>query len=216
MDGKIRDVAHMQKVWDGKKRALDARIEEMKGKFGGGADELVDAVMQRSLEPYEVAVPLDDVIKEYVFDSYRISRCRNCFVWKTSGFSAVVKPVYNYDLSNGGGSLYSVLTEICDLADKKDAGTITDDEEKSYDISIMLVSVAFTLPVMMFSDTTFAINVYMNIMDEFKASLERVQGSLNDEAPEDIAKNQMFENMMMESEAARKHVAEAKKKGNKD
>lgn len=214
---RIGSAAHRQKVWDEKKKSLDARIEGLKKKIGGlgadnggaaVADELIDAVRFREGQPYEVAVPLEDVIKEYDFGSYHISRCRNCFVWKTAGYRAVIEPMYNYDLSNGGGALYSVLTELCDIADKKDAGTATEDESTSYDLSLMMLSVAFSLPVMMFSDAEFAVNVYKHILDELQAMLERTQSRLNEETPEDIAKNQMFEQMMREAEAAKTKAEE--------
>ena len=208
-------VSEMQKIQAERRSGLEKSISEKKAALAELKDGKLDTQLLDSLlddikalvqAPVEVIVPLEDVIKEYDFGSFFISRCKNCFVWKTANYRAVIEPSYNYDLSNNGGSLYSVLTEICDLADKKDAGTITDDEEKSYDISIMLVSVAFTLPVMMFSDTTFAINVYNHIMDEFKASLERAQSKLNEETAEDVAANQEFERIMREEAEARKQA----------
>lgn len=208
-------VSEMQKIQTERRSGLEKSISEKKAALAELKDGKLDTELLDSLlddikalvqVPVEVIVPLEDVIKEYGFGSIFISRCKNCFVWKTANYRAVIEPSYNYDLSNNGGSLYSVLTEICDIADKRDAGTITDDEEKSYDISIMLVSVAFTLPVMMFSDVTFAINVYKHIMDEFKASLERAKSKLNEETPEDIAANQEFERIMREAAATKEEA----------
>ena len=208
-------VAEMQKMQAERRASLEKSISEKKVALAELKDGKLDIELLDSLlddikalvhVPTEVIVPLEDVIKEYDFGSFFISRCKNCFVWKTANYRAVIEPSYNYGISNNGGSLYSVLTEICDLADKKDIGTITDDEEKSYDISILFISVAFTLPVMMFSDVTFAINVYNHIMDEFKASLERAQSKLSEETAEDVAANQEFERIMRDEAETRKQA----------
>lgn len=173
-------------------------------------DSLLDDVRLHEQPTVELIVPIEEVIKTYELGAFSILRCKYCYVWKMVNYRAVVWPTYNYDLSNGGGALYSTLTEFCDLADKKEAGELTEDESRAYDIALMLLTAAFSLPTMMFTDTRFSINVYKYIMDEYKAALERSMSRLNEETAEDIAANQAFESMMREDAAAKEDA------GNKD
>lgn len=219
-ENKVKDTITGAKELDAERRIrLLKQIEEKKsalaelkdGKLDTGLlDSLLDDVRLHERPTVEVMVPLEDVIKTYELGAFTILRCRHYFVWKTVNYRAIVWPTYNYDLSNGGGALYSTLTEFCDLADKKEAGGLTEDESRAYDIALRLLTTAFSLPTMMFTDMRFSVNVYKYIMDEYKAALERSMSRLNEEAAEDIAANQAFESMMREDAAAKEDA------GNKD
>lgn len=212
-DKKVKDTITSAKELDAERRVrLLKQIEEKKaalaelkdGKLDTELlDSLLDDVRLHERPTVEVIVPLDDVVKEYSMGAFSILRCKYCYVWKMVNYRAVVWPTYNFDLSNGGGALYSTLTEFCDLADKKEAGGLTEDESRAYDIALMLLTTAFSLPTMMFTDTRFSVNVYKYIMDEYKAALERSMSRLNEETAEDIAANQAFESMMREDAAAK-------------
>lgn len=219
-DSKVKDIFANAKELDAERRIkLLKQIEEKKsalaelkdGKLDTELlDSLLDDVRLHEQPAVEVIVPLEEVIKTYELGAFSILRCKYCYVWKMVNYRAVVWPTYNYDLSNGGGALYSTLTEFCDLADKKEAGELTEDESRAYDIALMLLTTAFSLPTMMFTDTRFSVNVYKYIMDEYKAALERSMSRLNEETAEDIAANQAFESMMREDAAAKEDA------GNKD
>lgn len=213
----IGKVAEMQRLQTERESSLMKSIYEKKtalaelkeGRLDTALlDSLIDDVKALCHVPVEVFVPLMDVLKEYDFGSFHISRCKNCFVWKTVNFRSVVEPSYNYDMSNGGGALYASLTELCELADKMADMTATDDEKMSYEISLMLTGPAFSLPVLMFSDPIFAVNVFKCIMDEMKKMIERKSENLREESQEDIAKNQAFEAIMREDAEARAQAEE--------
>lgn len=208
------------KKFDAERRIkLLKQIEEKKGALAelkdgkldiGLLDSLLDDVRLHERPTVEVMVPLEEIMKEYELGVFSILRCKYCYVWKMVNYRAVVWPTYNFDLSNGGGALYSTLTEFCDLADKKETGGLSEDETRAYDIALMLLTTAFSLPTMMFTDTRFSVKVYKYIMDEYKAALERSMSRLNEETAEDIAANQAFESMMREDKAAKEDS------GNKD
>lgn len=163
---------------------------------------------QLSVDPAAVHVAMKDVRGEYDFGAFRILRCRDCFVYKTVPLTAVVHPVYNGDLSNGGGNLYATLEELCSLREKKDGiEGLTDDEKNAYEIAVMLVSLAFSFPVMLFTDMEFAVDSYKYIMDRWMKSLGRISDSLIEETDGDIAANRQFEEMVREAaeEAAKKN-----------
>lgn len=219
-DKKVKDTITSAKELDAERRVrLLKQIEEKKtalaelkdGKLDTELlDSLLDDVRLHEQPTVELIVPLEEIIKTYELGAFSILRCKYCYVWKMVNYRAVVWPTYNFDLSNGGGALYSTLTEFCDLADKKEAGELTEDESRAYDIGLMLLTTAFSLPTMMFTDTRFSINVHKYIMDEYKAALERSMSRLNEETAEDIAANQAFESMMREDAAAKEDA------GNKD
>lgn len=219
-DKKVKDTITSAKELDAERRVrLLKQIEEKKtalaelkdGKLDTELlDSLLDDVRLHEQPTVELIVPLEEIIKTYELGAFSILRCKYCYVWKMVNYRAVVCPTYNFDLSNGGGALYSTLTEFCDLADKKEAGELTEDESRAYDIGLMLLTTAFSLPTMMFTDTRFSINVHKYIMDEYKAALERSMSRLNEETAEDIAANQAFESMMREDAAAKEDA------GNKD
>lgn len=219
-DSKVKDIFANAKELDAERRIkLLKQIEEKKSALAelkGGKldtellDSLLDDVRLHEQPAVEVIVPLEEVIKTYELGAFSILRCKYCYVWKMVNYRAVVWPTYNYDLSNGGGALYSTLTEFCDLADKKEAGGLTEDESRAYDIALMQLTTAFSLPTMMFTDTRFSVNVYKYIMDEYKAALVRSMSRLNEETAEGIAANQAFESMMREDAAAKEDA------GNKD
>lgn len=203
----------MQKMQAERRSGLEKSISEKKaalaelkdGKLDTEIlDSLLDDVRLHEQPAVEVIVPLEEIIKTYELGAFSILRCKYCYVWKMVNYRAVVWPTYNYDLSNGGGALYSTLTEFCDLADKKETEGLTEDESRAYDLALMLLTTAFSLPTMMFTDTRFSINVHKYIMDEYKAALERSMSRLNEETAEDIAANQAFESMMREEAEARK------------
>lgn len=206
-------VSEMQKMQAERRSGLEKSISEKKaalaelkdGKLDTEIlDSLLDDVRLHEQPAVEVIVPLEEIIKTYELGAFSILRCKYCYVWKMVNYRAVVWPTYNYDLSNGGGALYSTLTEFCDLADKKETEGLTEDESRAYDLALMLLTTAFSLPTMMFTDTRFSINVHKYIMDEYKAALERSMSRLNEETAEDIAANQAFESMMREEAEARK------------
>lgn len=171
---------------------------------GSGAEAKLDRLLslkgQLSVDPAAVHVALKDIRGEYDFGAFRILRCRDCFVYRTVPLSTVVHPVYNGDLSNGGGSLYATLEELCDLREKKDGVEgLTDEEMQSYEIAVMLVSLAFSFPVMLFSDMEFAVDCYKYVMDRWTKALERISASLVEETDRDIAANRQFEEMVREA-----------------
>lgn len=171
-------------------------------------DRLLSLKGQLSVSPAAVHVDMKDVRGEYDFGAFRILRCRDCFVYKTVPLTAVVHPVYNGDLSNGGGKLYATLEELCSLREKKDGiEGLTDDEKNAYEIAVMFVSLAFSFPVMIFSDMEFAVDCYKYIMDRWVKTLERISDSLIEETDGDIAANRQFEEMVREAaeEAAKKN-----------
>lgn len=163
---------------------------------------------QLSVDPAAVHVAMKDVRGEYDFGAFRILRCRDCFVYKTVPLTAVVHPVYNGDLSNGGGKLYAVMEELCTLREKQDGiEGLTDDEKNAYELAVMLVSLAFSFPVMLFTDMEFAVDCYKYVMDRWAKTLERISESLIEETDGDIAANRQFEEMVREAaeEAAKKN-----------
>lgn len=203
---KATTLPQMRDMWLKRKEKLASSVKDkttaieslLTGKDKDMFVSLVNDLRDVSDEKCAVRISLESVIDEYEFGSFSIVRCSDCFVWKSFNCRAVVYPSYNLDLSNGGGALYSAMDELCGLAEKDRKHLLSEDGKTEKDILLMLVSCAFTLPVMMFSDSMFAVDVYRFIMNRWASSLEKAAGRLNPETPEDTARNQFMNGMIKE------------------
>lgn len=205
------------------REVLESQVEEMRSRllsmlsYNDEGRECLDRLMelkgQLDVVPAAVCVEMKDVVKEYPFGAAKILKCRGCYVYSTPASSIVIYPVYNPDLSNGGGVLFSTMSSYCSLRDAEEGGSATQEDKDGLAIFKELLALAFSFPVMLFSDDIFAGDCFRFILDRWKESLERASDKLRKETPEDIAANQEFRANM---EQAYDSVAEAEKKSDKE
>ena len=198
------------------REVLESEMEEMRSRL---LSMLTDGEEGRKLKgqadvvPSAVCVEMKDVVKEYPFGAAKILKCRECYVYSTPASSIVIYPVYNPDLSNGGGVLYSTMSSYCSLRDAEENGSTTQEDKDALAIFKNLLALAFSFPVMLFSDDIFAGDCFRYILDRWKESLERASSKLREETPEDIAANQEFRANMEQAYASE---AEAEKKSGEE
>lgn len=217
-DTRISGMAEMREMYIRKRGEQEKESDRLTKELLGSLDpkdsdklkRLLDSVKEVSNTRHVVDVPLDEVEDEFAFGLCSIIRCKKCFIWKSGNYRAVVYPSYDIGLTNGGGALYGTLDELCALAEKDRRHLLTDNDKEERDVLQMLVTMAFTLPVMMFSDTSFAVDVYKYVMDRWKTSLEQALERIKEETEEDIAKNQQYEDMMTENESVSAELDKAK------
>lgn len=176
-------------------------------------DRLMELKGQADVVPAAVCVEMKDVVKEYPFGAAKILKCRGCYVYSTPASSIVIYPVYNPDLSNGGGVLFSTMSSYCSLRDAEEHGNATQEDSDALAIFKELLALAFSFPVMLFSDDIFAGDCFRYILERWKESLERASAKLREETQEDIAVNQEFRANMEQAYAS---VSEAEKKSDKE
>lgn len=197
---KTKDAAERRRKLEDSFRITREEILSMMPENSGASaklDRLLSLKGQLSVTPTAVHVAMEDVKSEYDFGTFRILRCKGCFVYKTVSLTTVVYPVYNWDVSNGGGCLYAVMDELCTLREKKNGPEgLTDSENNAYEIAVMLVSQAFSYPVMTFTDMELAVDCYRYVMDRWSKALEKASAHIDEISDEDIALNQQFEEMM--------------------
>ena len=153
--------------------------------------------------------PSDEVIKEYDFGTFRIIRCRGCFVYRSAGYRAVSMPVYNGDMSNGGGALYSAFSFLCDLRDRKESNLLGKDGQELYDTYLLALTTAMTYPLLMFQNDRFLVETVKAIHESRLRNISLPENpELKPETEEDMMKNQAFEQQMLDLDAVDDAAAE--------
>lgn len=179
------------------RKMLDAQAKELKDKYGIKDSEL-DALLslkgQCSVMETEVDVPCDDVIKRYkVSEAMEIVRCHSCIFFHSNSFWVVSRPTLANNMK--GGALYEMLKWYCDFKD----GIGTDDWSKQdYDNAETLCGLIpqiLSLPLDVFTDIGFCVNVGNRILDERLKYYERLTKQaekLKPETEEDAVLNDAF------------------------
>lgn len=196
----------MRDMWLKRKESIETSVKGrlsileslLTGKDRDTLGSLINDLKDLSDEKCETRIPLERITDVFEFGNFSIIKCTDCFVWKSFNYRAIVYPSYNFDMSNGGGALYGTIEELCLLAEKDRKHLLTEDEKEEKNMLLMLVTFAFTLPVMMFNDSAFAVDVYLYAMNKWTKSLEKASERLNPETPEDAAKNQFMNEMIKE------------------
>lgn len=146
--------------------------------------------------------PSDEVVKEYDYGTFRIIRCKGCFIYRSAGYRAVSMPVYNGDMSNGGGALYSAFAFLCDLRDRKENHLLDKDGQELYDTYLLALTTAMTYPLLMFRNDRFLVETVKAIIESGKRNISLPENpELMPETEEDMMKNQAFEKQMLDLDA---------------
>lgn len=217
-------VLEMRDMWLERKTRLEMSVKDktaaleslLTGKDKDMFISLVNDLRDVSDEKCETRITLESVKDEFSFGNFSVIRCADCYVWKSFNYRAVVWPSYNLDMSNGGGALYSTLVELCLLAEKDRNNLLTDGEKEEKEILVMLVTMAFTMPLLMFSDASMGVDIYKYVMDRLKQSVEQASEKLKEETPEDVAKNQFMGEILKEDAEFRADKADEGKETGKE
>lgn len=161
---------------------------------------------QKTVEPVELSIPVKDVIKRYqIIDAVEIVKCKTAIFFHTTCFWVVSKPTL---ANNGrGGALYESLLELCDFMDTRDS--LPEEEKESMDIIMALYTNILSLPLDVFTDIDFTLEVGKAILDKRTEYYNRVaeQASVErEETAEDEIKNEEFRAMVEFEEELKQEI----------
>lgn len=174
-----------QKLVEDEKAKLESKLDEKistlktQCKDAHFADTLIDEILslkgQLDVEPTRIFVPEMDIVKEYDFDTFKISKTERDIIFEMFGYQVRV----NWSCS----SLYGALSYILDQHDNY---LKLDDESKAaYDKMFVAIMDINMTPAMCFCDDKFWIpvaNAIWNIREEWtKMKNETVLSSVTKE-----------------------------------
>lgn len=127
--------------------------------------------MAEKIEPMEIDIAVKDVVKRYpVTEATEIVRCRTSIFFHSTCFWVVSKPTV---ANNGrGGALYEMLTWYCDYKDNRD--TFSAEEQQTYDTLCDMVINILTVPLDIFTDMDYCLDVAQSIIEKRSAFYERL------------------------------------------
>lgn len=150
----------------------------------------------------ELHLPTKDVIKRYkVTEAIEVVRCKKVIFLHSNSFWVVSKPT----LANNakGGTLYEMLTWYCDYMDNRD--NYSPEEQKSNDIMCTMIVSDLLLPLDVFVDMEFCIDISKYIMTkraDFYEALANAPYVEKDEEDEE-ALEQIRQGLEMDAELKR-------------
>lgn len=202
------------------KEDIKKKIDDIrKGLISKGADaKLIDELIRLQKEydvvPTEVDIPVDEVVKRYaVTDAWEIVRCKTAIFFHTNSFWIISRPTLANNLQ--GGALYEMLSWFCDYQDVRDS--VTGDERVDYDTVCDMMCHIFSLPLDVFTDMDFCIDVATDILNrrkEYFARLEERMNTPHEDTVEDLSRNAAFEQEYLQGEAMGREIVEMAQKKN--
>lgn len=168
----------------------------------------------KKVAPVELCIECDDVIKRYpVSEAIEIVRCRTSIFLHSTCFWMVSKPTLANNLK--GGALFEMLQWYCDYMDEREKYS-DEDKEKFDTITAMMVN-ALTLPLDIFTDMDFMLDISDYILEKRSAYYGRLVKEASEEKPEtleDAMANLEFEASVLAEEALKSELSEMAKKKN--
>ena len=160
----------------------------------------------------ELCIENDEVVKRYkVTDAIEIVRCKTSIFFHSTGFFAVSKPTLANNLK--GGALFEMLQWYCDYKDSRDE--YTPEEQVRYDTVCDMIVVILTLPLDVFTDIDFMLDIADSILqkrNEYYGRLVTEAATPREETLEDVLENVAFEGEVRASEEALREIREIAKK----
>ena len=182
---------------------VDAKVAEILSKVKDidieqDLKDLLQLKKAADIVPVELEIPVEEVVKRYpITDSWEIVRCKGCFFFHSTCFWVVAKPTL---ANNGqGGALYEWLEMYCDYMDNRD--DFPADEQEQRDILCQLTAQVLSLPLDIFSDLNFCLDVAMFITQKRTERFEEIIKQSEQKVEltkQDILDNAEFEAMMLQ------------------
>lgn len=164
--------------------------------------------------PVELLIEEGDIVKRYkVTEAIEIVRCRTFIYLHATGFFVVSKPTLANNLH--GGALFETLKWYCDYMDKRDEYNAEDQEQ--YDTICAMIINALTLPLDIFTNQDFMVDVSNEIIKKRNAYYERLQKEAAEprkDTLEDELANIAFEAEVMAGEQVKEDLAKLGEKQN--
>lgn len=161
--------------------------------------ELLSVKGQIDVKPVLFEVPMDEVVKEHDFQSYKFVECKKGVMFLCGGIKFYAPAVYTAQDGDNGGALYDTLKTFCEMDDRKDS--MSEDERLMFDTFQNILLTYMVLPLDAFADSDFTFDVAKYIVEKKqKMYQELLDKPLKEETAEDDAKNQEFEMMYKQAE----------------
>lgn len=164
--------------------------------------------MSKEINPVELCIEADEVVKRYpITEAMEIVRCRTSIFFHSTGFFAVSKPTLANNLK--GGALFETLQWYCDYMDGRE--DYSKEEQEKYDIFASLIVSVLTLPLDIFTDVDFMLDVANFITQKRNEYYDRITADASEEHPEtleDALENAAFEGEVLAQEAIVKELDE--------
>lgn len=155
---------------------------------------------KKKVIPVELEIPVEDVIKRYkITEALEIVRTTHCIFFHSTCFWVVSKPTMANSLR--GGALYEMLTWYCDYQDDREQ--YTKEKQERYDTLCSVIATILTLPMDVFTDIDFTLDVANYILERRTAYYEALAKEAEQEKPdtlEDALDNARFEAEVMAAE----------------
>lgn len=149
--------------------------------------------MEKEIKPVELCIEADEVVKRYpVSEAIEIVRCRTSFFLHSTCFWVVSKPTMANNFK--GGALFEMLQWYCDYQDSRES--YPKEEQEKYDTLCDVVVSSLILPLDLFTDINFCLDVAEDILNRRKQYYQRLQEEAEKEKPEtleDALENAAFE-----------------------
>ncbi|MBR3467086.1 MAG: hypothetical protein IKH15_07715 [Bacteroidales bacterium] len=172
--------------------------------------------MSNEIKPVELCIEADEVVKRYpITEALEIVRCRTSIYFHSTGFFVVSKPTLANNLK--GGALFETLQWYCDYMDSREE--YSEEDREKYDTFAAMVVNVLTLPLDVFTDIDFMLNVSEYILkrrNEYYERLNAVAAEPRQETLEDALENAAFEGEVLAQEQLVKELNEMGKKDGTD
>lgn len=164
--------------------------------------------MKKKVPAVEVCIEESEVVKRYpISEAVEIVRCRTAIFFHSTCFWVVSKPTLANNLK--GGALFEMLSWYCDYQDNRDK--YPEEERDGYDTFCAMISNILSLPLDVFTDTEFCLDIAQYIVKRRNEYYEKLIKEAAEEKPEtleDALANAEYE---AEVEMQRQFVEELKK-----
>lgn len=149
--------------------------------------------MSEKVVPTELIIEESEVIKRYpVTEAIEIVRCRTAIFFHSTCFWVVSRPTMANNMK--GGALFEQLQWYCDYQDNREE--YPEDERWKYDVICEMMVNLFTLPLDVFTDADFFLDVSNRILEErnkFYDRLTKEAETPHEDTLEDALDNAAFE-----------------------
>lgn len=197
----------------GKSRAVNSKLKSVqreivalcgdKAKAKHLIDEILSLQKQADIEPTEIHVAESEVVARYEFGAFSIIRCKTCFIFKTTGYRIVSKPIYT--ANEDGGVLYSHLDALCVLKEKELSNALDETEKIILENLVTVTIPILAAPLFIFASDKDTVDVATLLLDKLhRLGEERLNAPLKEETAEDEMKNDAFHTQVMLDEEQKK------------
>lgn len=197
----------------GKSRAVNSKLKSVqreivalcsdKAKAKHLLDEILSLQKQADIEPTEIHVAESEVVARYEFGAFSVIRCKTCFIFKTTGYRIVSKPIYT--ANEDGGVLYSHLDALCVLKEKELSNALDETEKIILENLVTVTIPILAAPLFIFASDKDTVDVATLLLDKLhRLGEERLNAPLKEETAEDEMKNDAFRMQVMLDEEQKK------------